>query len=132
MISSYIYSVFCFGFQLDVFSVFSLMSFRFQEISLPFPRDVLKEHPRKITLFFTNSQTYYYQSSEIISKKLRGKTITAQQKHNYRILGTALPRTGYRITTLRLQGMLLTVAICATSFAQHCHANLQKTLFHYY
>lgn len=81
-------------------SVFSLMSF-------PLSRDVLKEHPRKITLFFTNSQTYYYQSSEIISKKLRGKTITAQQKHDYRILGTALPRTGYSVTTLRLQKQVI-------------------------
>lgn len=42
-------------------SVFSLMSF-------PFSRDVLKKHLYKITLFSTNSQTYYYQSSEIISK----------------------------------------------------------------
>lgn len=77
-------------------SAFSLMSF-------PFSRDVLKEHPRKITLFFTNSQTYYYQSSEIISKKLRGKTITAQQKQNYSILGISLPHIGYCVTTLLYQ-----------------------------
>lgn len=61
-------------------------------MSLPFSRDVLKEHPRKITLFFTNSQTYYYQSSEIINKKLRGNKITAYWVYRYRISGIALPR----------------------------------------
>ena len=74
-------------------SVFSLMSF-------PFSRDVLKEHLCKITLFSTNSQTYYYQSSEIISKKLRGNTITAQQKQHYSILGISLPHIGHRVTML--------------------------------
>lgn len=57
----------------------------------------------KITLFFTNSQTYYYQSSEIINKKLRGNTITAQQKQNYSILGISLPHIGYCVTTLLYQ-----------------------------
>jgi hypothetical protein len=54
----------------------------------------------KITLFSTNSQTYYYQSSEIINKKLRGNTITAQQKQHYSILGISLPRIGHRVTML--------------------------------
>jgi len=55
---------------------------------------------RQITLFSTNSQTYYYQSSEIINKKLRGKTITAQQKQHYSILGISLPRIDNRVTML--------------------------------
>jgi len=55
---------------------------------------------RRITLFSTNSQTYYYQSSEIINKKLRGKTITAQQKQHYSILGISLPHIGHRVTML--------------------------------
>lgn len=67
-------------------------------MSFPFPRDVLKEHLCKITLFSTNSQTYYYQSSEIKAKNCaviqlpRSKNnITAYWAYHYRISGIALP-----------------------------------------